>query len=69
MKTAATEGLRCNPRIELLGARIASAAVFVNPSTERCPDEDGDSITVKFSKGTLTQDNVVLMDSLGLPGA
>ena len=58
MKTANTKGLRCNQSIELLESRIAPAAVFINSSTARCTDADGDSITVKFSKGILTQDNV-----------
>ena len=40
--------------IELLEARIAPAAVFVNSSTATYDDVDGDHVTVKFTKPILT---------------
>ncbi len=43
---------------ELLEARIAPAATFINATTATFTDVDGDFVTVKFSKGLLTAANV-----------
>ncbi|HEX8297070.1 MAG TPA: hypothetical protein VF593_12265, partial [Chthoniobacteraceae bacterium] len=44
--------------IEPLEARIAPAAVFVNPNTATFTDVDGDLVTVKFSKPLLSAQNI-----------
>ncbi len=44
--------------IELLESRIAPAAVFVNATTAKYTDVDGDDVLVKFSKPILTMANV-----------
>ena len=42
------------PSIEPLEARIAPAVVIANPTTATYTDVDGDAVTMKVSKGTLT---------------
>ncbi len=44
--------------IELLEHRIAPAAVFVNPLIGTYTDEDGDLVSVRFSKPILTATNI-----------
>jgi hypothetical protein len=44
--------------IEPLESRIAPAAIFVNATTGKYTDVDGDHVTAKFSKPILTSNNV-----------
>ena len=44
--------------IELLEPRIAPAAIFVNPNVGTYTDEDGDRVTVRFSKPGLSAANI-----------
>ncbi len=47
-----------HPFIEPLESRIAPAAIFVNANLGAITDEDGDIVTVQFSKPLLTASNI-----------
>jgi len=53
--------------IEPLEARIAPAAVLLNPTTATFTDVDGDLVTVKFSKPLLTAANLSSVLDLVIP--